>query len=112
MGMPPTSRLRTTIETRCDMSIRNTRERKIRPAHPGEMLREDFLPDYGLTASGLAAGAAGGQSGHGASAVASVRQYAGVLAQRATRGGPMGCGPGHQDGGEAHQAVEGRITTA
>ena len=36
------------------MSIRNTRERKIRPTHPGEMLREDFLPDYGLTASGLA----------------------------------------------------------
>ena len=36
------------------MSIRNTRERKIRPTHPGEMLREDFFPDYGLTASGLA----------------------------------------------------------
>jgi len=25
-----------------------------RPTHPGEMLREDFLPDYGLTVSGLA----------------------------------------------------------
>ena len=36
------------------MTIRNTRERKIRPTHPGEMLREDFLQDYGLTASGLA----------------------------------------------------------
>ncbi|MEW5995689.1 MAG: HigA family addiction module antitoxin [Candidatus Zixiibacteriota bacterium] len=36
------------------MSIPNTRERKIRPTHPGEMLREDFLPDYGLTASSLA----------------------------------------------------------
>jgi len=24
------------------------------PTHPGEMLREDFLPDYGLTASGFA----------------------------------------------------------
>ena len=36
------------------MSIPNTRERKIRPTHPGEMLREDFLPDHGLTASGLA----------------------------------------------------------
>ena len=36
------------------MSIPNSRERKIRPTHPGEMLREDFLPDYGLTASGLA----------------------------------------------------------
>jgi addiction module HigA family antidote len=36
------------------MIIENTRERKIRPTHPGEMLREDFLPDYGLTVSGLA----------------------------------------------------------
>jgi antitoxin HigA-1 len=36
------------------MSIGNTRERKIRPAHPGEMLREDFLTDYGLTVSRLA----------------------------------------------------------
>jgi addiction module HigA family antidote len=25
-----------------------------RPTHPGEILREDFLPDYGLTISGLA----------------------------------------------------------
>jgi len=25
-----------------------------RPTHPGEMLREDFLPDYGLTVVGLA----------------------------------------------------------
>jgi addiction module HigA family antidote len=24
------------------------------PAHPGEMLREDFLPDYGLMMAGLA----------------------------------------------------------
>jgi len=36
------------------MSIPNTGQRKIRPTHPGEMLREDFLPDYGLTISGLA----------------------------------------------------------
>jgi addiction module HigA family antidote len=36
------------------MSIPNKRERKIRPTHPGEMLREDFLPDYGLTVSGFA----------------------------------------------------------
>jgi addiction module HigA family antidote len=27
---------------------------KRRPTHPGEMLREDFLPDYGLTVSRLA----------------------------------------------------------
>ena len=36
------------------MSIRNTGKRKVRPTHPGEMLREDFLPDYGLTVSSLA----------------------------------------------------------
>ena len=37
------------------MSIRNKNERAIRPTHPGEMLREDFLPDYGLTITSLAA---------------------------------------------------------
>ncbi|MCI2430617.1 HigA family addiction module antitoxin [Candidatus Acetothermia bacterium] len=36
------------------MSILNTRKKEVRPIHPGEMLREDFLPDYGLTVSGLA----------------------------------------------------------
>ncbi len=36
------------------MSIPNERIRKIRPTHPGEMLREDFLPDYRLTVSAFA----------------------------------------------------------
>ena len=36
------------------MGIPNSKERKVRPTHPGEMLREDFLPDYGLTGSSLA----------------------------------------------------------
>ena len=36
------------------MSIPNTMRMARRPTHPGEMLREDFLPDYGLTTSGLA----------------------------------------------------------
>ncbi len=36
------------------MSIPNTRDRKIRPTHPGEMLREDFMPDYGLSVSSIA----------------------------------------------------------
>jgi len=36
------------------MSIPNKRERNVRPTHPGEMLREDFLPDYGLTVSSFA----------------------------------------------------------
>jgi len=36
------------------MSIPNVGQRKTRPTHPGAMLREDFVPDYGLTTSGLA----------------------------------------------------------
>jgi antitoxin HigA-1 len=35
------------------MSIPNTRK-EVRPIHPREILREDFLPDYKLTVSGLA----------------------------------------------------------
>jgi plasmid maintenance system antidote protein VapI len=36
------------------MSIPNTIGMNRRPTHPGEMLREDFLPDYGLTATSVA----------------------------------------------------------
>ncbi|MGD9635782.1 MAG: HigA family addiction module antitoxin [Pirellulales bacterium] len=36
------------------MSIRNSTKMKRRPTHPGEMLREDFLIDFGLTVSSLA----------------------------------------------------------
>ena len=36
------------------MSIPNTTPMTRRPTHPGEMLREDFLPDYGLTVASLA----------------------------------------------------------
>ncbi|MDH4140543.1 MAG: HigA family addiction module antitoxin [Coriobacteriia bacterium] len=36
------------------MSIANTGQMKRRPTHPGEMLREDFMPDYDLSVSGLA----------------------------------------------------------
>jgi addiction module HigA family antidote len=36
------------------MSIPNSRPLQRRPVHPGEILREDFIPDYGLTVSGLA----------------------------------------------------------
>jgi len=38
------------------MSIANTQRMKRRPTHPGEMLREDFMPDYRLTVAGLAGG--------------------------------------------------------
>ncbi len=37
------------------MAVDNTESQQIAPTHPGETLREDFMPDYGLTASGLAA---------------------------------------------------------
>ncbi len=36
------------------MSILNITPMTRRPTHPGEMLREDFLPDYGLTVAKLA----------------------------------------------------------
>jgi addiction module HigA family antidote len=36
------------------MAIPNTQSREIAPTHPGEMLREDFMPDYGLTVTSLA----------------------------------------------------------
>ncbi len=36
------------------MSIPNTRPRERRPIHPGEILREDFLPEYGLSVTALA----------------------------------------------------------
>jgi antitoxin HigA-1 len=35
------------------MAIRNTGMKR-RPTHPGEFLREEFLPDYGLSVSALA----------------------------------------------------------
>ncbi len=36
------------------MSIPNTRALERRPVHPGEILREDFLPEYGLSVTALA----------------------------------------------------------
>ena len=36
------------------MVIPNTVPMKRKPTHPGEMLREDFLPDYDLSVSSLA----------------------------------------------------------
>jgi addiction module HigA family antidote len=35
------------------MSIKNINPREIEPTHPGEMLREDFMPDFNLTTAGL-----------------------------------------------------------
>ncbi len=36
------------------MSIPNTVKRHIPPTHPGEMLKEDFMPDFGLNATSMA----------------------------------------------------------
>jgi addiction module HigA family antidote len=36
------------------MSLPNTKPMTRRPTHPGEMLLEDFLPDYQLTVASLA----------------------------------------------------------
>ena len=36
------------------MSIKNIKPREIGPTHPGEMLREDFMPDFNLTTASLA----------------------------------------------------------
>lgn len=36
------------------MTIANTTTLKRRPTHPGEMLREDFLPEFGLSVTSLA----------------------------------------------------------
>ena len=43
------------IVATCDMAIANTKKRSIAPTHPGVLLREEFLPDYGLTVTTLAA---------------------------------------------------------
>jgi addiction module HigA family antidote len=36
------------------MSLPNNKPKKRRPVHPGEILREDFLPDYDLSVASLA----------------------------------------------------------
>jgi addiction module HigA family antidote len=36
------------------MAIENRGRRSVRPTHPGEMLREDFLPDFGVGISQVA----------------------------------------------------------
>lgn len=36
------------------MAIPNTIKREIPPTHPGEMIREDFIPDYNLSTATLA----------------------------------------------------------
>lgn len=37
------------------MIITNTTKRELPPTHPGEMLREDFMPDFDLNATSMAA---------------------------------------------------------
>ena len=54
MVMRMKSKCVTTTECGDDMAILNNTGMQRKPTHPGEMLREDFLPDYGLTVSVLA----------------------------------------------------------
>ena len=42
------------VEARETMPLPNQRRRIRRPTHPGEMLREEYLPDLGLTVATLA----------------------------------------------------------
>ncbi len=37
------------------MAIANTKKREIPPTHPGEMIREDFMPDFNLNTTSMAA---------------------------------------------------------
>jgi len=37
------------------MTIQNTTKREVSPTHPGEMLREDFMPDFDLNPTSMAA---------------------------------------------------------
>ncbi len=37
------------------MAIPNNMRREMAPTHPGEVLREDFMPDYSLNTAALAA---------------------------------------------------------
>ena len=125
MGTPTMLKSRITTEARCDMSIPNTRERKVRPTHPGEMLREDYLPDYGLTISAFAK--ALGVSRQtvnelirerrsvspemATSALPVVRRHGRVLAQRSEGCGSMGGISDHKGEDQADQSVECRITS-
>jgi addiction module HigA family antidote len=53
-GMLTTSSSAIIIEKEKEMRLANKSRRLVRPTHPGEMLREDFVPDFQLTASRLA----------------------------------------------------------
>lgn len=37
------------------MAIANTKKREIPPIHPGEIIREDFIPDFNLNTTSMAA---------------------------------------------------------
>lgn len=88
------------------MAIANSEPRQVPPIHPGEMLREDFMPDYGLTASTLAAAlGVSRQTIHellretqrhhaadGAAFVPPFWEFPRVLAERTTSHGPLDIG--------------------
>jgi addiction module HigA family antidote len=86
------------------MSISNSMKINRRPTHPDEILREDFLPDFGLAVTGLAE--ALGVSRQSINelvwerrrvspemALPAVWQLVGVLAKYSTGCGAVGCRP-------------------
>lgn len=101
------------------MSIPNTGPMLRRPTHPGGMLREDFLPDYGLTVSGLAEAVGVSRQSineliRGRRAVSPEMALrlsrlfgnsAEFWPQRPARRRPVGRGAGDQGGRGAHQAL-------
>ena len=55
MNMAATMRMEYgTLSKKFNDCIKNINAREIAPTHPGEMLREDFMPDFNLTTAGLA----------------------------------------------------------
>jgi len=83
----------------------NINPREIPPTHPGEMLREGFMPDYNLTTTGLVekigflnpnseravVGALCGVSSHGLEAIQTFWKHSGVLVKCTACGGSLEC---------------------
>ena len=105
------------------MSVPNTVGLKRRPTHPGEMLREDFLPDYGLSVSGMAdrLGVSrqsvnellrerrARESGNGTSIGSFLWQLARILAQCTTGSRPLGRSPIYQERRSSNKAARRRL---
>ena len=105
------------------MTIPNSRPLERRPIHPGEILREDFLPEYGLSVTALAEAAGVSRQSMNellrerraltpemALRLGKLRYVAGVLAEPAAECGPVGCRSWSQARDRAHSSATSRIT--